>query len=168
MIFAGQITGFAAMIMSWLVFIQYKRKNILLSKLICDTLWTVHYILLLSYSAAAVTTIAIFREYVFYNYDKQWAKNKVWSPAFSLLFIASAVITWKNVFSLIPATSTVLTTIAFRNGNISVTRLLAFIASLGMLIYGINCHSIAVIINECVTESVIMFVTLKFALKNKE
>ena len=165
---SGQFIGLAAMIMSWIVFIQHKRKNILLSKLMCDILWTVHYIMFLSYSAAAVTTIAIFRECVFYNYDKNWAKSKLWSPAFLLLFMVSAVITWKNVYSLIPAMSTVLTTIAFRNGNISITRLLAFIASAGMLIYGINCNSIAVIINECVTESVIVFVTLKFALKNKE
>ncbi len=163
----GHISGFAAMIMSWLVFIQYERKNRLMFKLVSDMLWTAHYTMLSSYSAAAVTLIAIFRECVFYNYDKRWAKSNLWSGAFLLMFIVSTAVTWKNAFSLIPAVSTVLTTIAFRSGNITITRLLAFSASVGMLIYGIHCNSIAVIINECVTESVIAIVAIKIALINK-
>lgn len=110
----GQIIGFFAMAVSVLIYLQRKRRNILALKLTTDVLWAMHHLLILSYSAAT-TTIAIFREIVFYNYDKKWAKSKWWGIGFSMTFILASLLTWKDAFSIIPAFGTILTTIAFGN-----------------------------------------------------
>ena len=109
----GQIVGFAAMAVSMLIYLQRKRKNILILKLSSDVLWALHHLMILSYTAALTTAIAIFREIVFYNYDKKWAKSRWWSVGFSLVFVMAALFTWKDAFSIIPAIGTVLTTVAF-------------------------------------------------------
>lgn len=148
----GQIIGFAAMVVSILIYLQRRRKNILILKLTTDVLWTLHHLLIFSYTAAVTTSIAIFRELVFYNYEKKWAKSKWWSVAFSLAFVLAAVFTWKDIFSIIPAVGTILTTVAFGSKNMTVTRIFASIASLGMLIYGLHYNSIPTVINECLTQ----------------
>ena len=148
----GQIVGFAAMAVSMLIYLQRKRKNILILKLSSDVLWALHHLMILSYTAALTTAIAIFREIVFYNYDKKWAKSRWWSVGFSLVFVMAALFTWKDAFSIIPAIGTVLTTVAFGSKRIGVTRLFAAMASIGMLFYGLHYHSFATVINECFTQ----------------
>lgn len=156
----GQIVGFFAMGVSVLIYLQRKRRNILALKLTTDVLWALHHLLIFSYSAAATTSIAIFREIVFYNYDKKWAKSKWWSVGFSMTFIMAALLTWKDTFSIIPAIGTVLTTIAFGSKNTVITRIFASLASLGMLFYGIHYGSVPTVINECLTQ---MSVAVSFA-----
>ena len=97
----GQIVGFAAMAVSMLIYLQRKRKNILILKLSSDVLWALHHLMILSYTAALTTAIAIFREIVFYNYDKKWAKSRWWSVGFSLVFVMAALFTWKRIDRMI-------------------------------------------------------------------
>lgn len=148
----GQIIGFAAMAAAVLIYPQRKRRNILTLKLSTDVLWATHHLLIFSYTAAAVSAIAIFREIVFYNYDKKWAKSKWWSVGFSVIFFLAVLLTWKDIFSIIPAVGTVFTTIAFGSEKVTVTRIFAFFASVGMLIYGVHYNSAATIANECLTQ----------------
>ncbi len=154
--FIGQTVGFIAMLVSVAIYWQRKRKNIIFMKLTTDVLWALHHLLIFSYTAAATATAAIFREFVFYNYDKKWAKSRMWQISFSLLFAVAAVVTWKDCFSIIPAISSILTTIAFGNKRIFIIKLFAFAASVGMMIYGIHYHSAATIVNECLTQSSII------------
>lgn len=153
----AKTVGFAAVGMALLMFFQHKRKNMLALKLSADVLWTLHYIMIVRYSAAAVTFIAIFREIVFYNNDKGWAKSKLWIVCFCALFIASALFTWQSIFSLLPVFATVITTVAFGNKSVVAAKIVSFFASLSMMIYGIYCASSAVVTNEIITESVIIF-----------
>lgn len=148
----GQIIGFLAMAVSVLIYLQRKRRNILALKLTTDVLWAIHHLLIFSYSAAATTTIAIFREIVFYNYDKKWAKSKWWGIGFSMTFILASLLTWKDAFSIIPAFGTILTTIAFGSKNTTITKIFASLASLGMLFYGLHYSSVPTVINECLTQ----------------
>lgn len=164
----GQIIGFAAMAVSILIYLQRKRRNILALKLSTDVLWALHHLLISSYTAAATTAIAIFREIVFYNYDNKWAKSKWWCAGFSAVFVLAAILTWKDAFSIIPAVSTVLTTVAFGSKRVFVTRIFAFLASVGMLIYGQHYHSAAIIVNEIFTESsIIVSFIISYYMKRK-
>lgn len=164
----GQIIGFAAMAVSVLIYLQRRRRNILALKLTTDVLWAMHHLLIFSYSAAATTTIAIFREIVFYNYDKKWAKSKWWGIGFSMAFILASLLTWKDAFSIIPAFGTILTTIAFGNKNMTITRIFASLASVGMMIYGLHYNSVPTVINECLTQlSVAVSFVVGFHIKRK-
>lgn len=150
--YIGQIIGFAAMAVSIIIYWQSRRKNRLILKLTSDLLWVMHFFMICGYSAAATTLAAVFRELVFYNYDKKWARNKLWCVVFSIIFVSAALLTWKDNYSIIPAVSSVLATVAFGSEKINATRAFAFFASIGMMIYGIHSNSAATVVNEVLTE----------------
>lgn len=156
------------MAVSALIYLQRKRRNILALKLTTDVLWVIHHLLIFSYSAAATTTVAIFREGVFYNYDKKWASSKWWVVGFSTVFVFAALMTWKDAFSIIPAISSILSTVAFGSKKIAITKLFAFLASIGMFVYGIHYNSMATVANECITQlSIIVSIIICYC-RNKK
>lgn len=167
----GQIIGYVAMFVSIMIYFQRKRKNVLMLKLTTDVLWATHHLMIASIPAAATTTFAIFREIVFYNYDKKWAKSTWWKVFFSTGFVIAALLTWKDYFSIVPAIASVLSTIAFGSKKLSVTKIFAFLSSVGMLIYGIHYGSSATVVNECITEASIIisaFVSIVLLKRNKK
>lgn len=163
----AKAVGYAAVVTALLMFFQHKRENMLTLKLSADVLWTLHYVLIARYSAAAVTFIAIFREIVYFNNDKSWAKSKLWVLMFIMLFSSSAFLTWQNAFSILPAFATVITTIAFDNKSVFKTKIISFFASLSMLVYGLHCASSAVVTNEIITETAIITVFILDYIKNR-
>ena len=104
--------------------------------------------------------ISIFREIVFYNYDKKWAKSKIWLFFFIGCYISSSIITAKNIFGIFPVTASILATVAFWNKNVKNIKIISIPVSSCMLIYNLYCFSIAGIINEIITLSSI-FIILK-------
>lgn len=156
-VFIGQIIGYAASAASLTVFFAKKRKDMIALKLLSDVLWAIHHVLIGSFPAAATTLIAVGREYVFYVTAKSGKKNNVAPCFFMLLFALSAVITWKDVYSLFPALCSVTATAAFWNRNTQVIRALSFISSVFMLVYGLHYSSYATIFNEIVVELAIIF-----------
>lgn len=57
----AQFFGFAAIVDSFFIFQQTKRRNMLILKVLQDLLWLVHYVLLACWSAAATSLICAFR-----------------------------------------------------------------------------------------------------------
>ena len=74
-----------------IIYQQKNGKKLLFYKLISDFLWAAHYFLLGAVSAALVAVIGIFRETVFFNQDKKWAKSNLWLVFFILCSICVAV-----------------------------------------------------------------------------
>lgn len=133
------------------IYQQKGSKQLLLYKLLSDFLWAFHYYLLSAYAAMAVAIIGIFRETVFLNQDKKWAKSKWWLVFFLACSVTSAIVTWKNMFSILPAVASVLSVISFWRNRPNFTRRLAFPISFCMLTYDVTCDSYAGIINEIFT-----------------
>ena len=165
--FVGQMIGFAAMAVSIIIYWQGKRKNRLKLKLSSDVLWSAHHLMIASYAGAATTAVAIFREIVFYNYNKKWARSKWWYIGFSVVFTFAALLMWRDAFSGLAALSSVLSTIAFGSKRAVFTRGFGFMSSAGMLIYGVHYNSVATVVNECITETSILMVFISIWLKNK-
>lgn len=133
------------------IYQQKGSKQLLLAKFVSDILWAMHYLLLNAYSAMAVAIIGIFRESIFMNQHRKWARSKWWLVFFLVCSVTSAVFTWKSVFSILPAVGSVLSVISFWRNQPNLTRYLAFPISLCMLIYDVTCYSYAGIINEIFT-----------------
>ena len=163
----AQIIGFVAMAVSIAIFWQRKRKNMLVMKLTTDVLWASHHMMIFNYTAAVTTAVAILREFVFYNYDKKWARSKWWSVVFSAVFAAAAVITWRDAYSIIPAISCILSTVAYGSKSVMKIKVFAFLASVGMLINGIHYRSLPTFVNECLTELSIISAICITAYKEK-
>lgn len=163
----GQLIGFLAMFVSFFIYQQNKRSNMVAIKLITDILWATHFYVIGSITAMVTTTIAIVREVVFYN-TKKGIAVRLWIAVFSVVFLLSAVVTWKSIFSLLPALSSVITTTGFAETNPKRMKIMIIPATVGMFIYNLNCKSIAGIINEILTMvSIISFFAIRYYKKRK-
>lgn len=88
------------------------------------------------------------RETVFLNEDKKWAQGKRWLVLFWVLGIVSAIVTWKNWFSILPAMASALSIFSFWKGEPKLTKILAFPISACFMLYNIACLSYMGIVNE--------------------
>ena len=145
------IVGVIGIGANMLIYQQKSDKKLLMYKMISDFLWALHYMLIDAYSACLIEAINIFREIVFYNNDKKWAKSKFWLIFFLLCSIISALFTFKNILNLLPAFASVLSVISFWRKNPDFTRALAYPISASMLIYDFSCLSYMGITNEIIT-----------------
>ncbi len=148
---ASYVFGVLGIVANVIVYQQKKGKNLLFYKLISDFLWAAHYSFLFAWSAAAVAVLGIFRELVFFNQDKKWAKSRLWLVFFLLCSGAVAVLTWKSVFSILPAMASALSVISFWRNDPRLSRGLAFPISGCMLTYDLTCDSYTGIANEIFT-----------------
>ncbi len=158
--YIGQSIGILAIIVSFFIYIQKSRGKMIFLKLVTDFLWGAHHLSISSYTAVATTGIAVFRELVFLKNSKN--VRGIWEILiFSVLFVLSSVFTWKDWFSVFPASASVLSTIAFGSDRIKLIRIFAFLSSVCMLVYGIHYFSIPTVINEILVESSIIIALIK-------
>lgn len=145
------IFGILGMCTTVLIYQQKTRKGLILSKLLSDVIWFLYYICLSAYSGAAIAVIGMIREIVFINREKKWAKHQGWLVFFLLLSFGSAIITWKNIFSILPCTASAISVISFWIGNPKLSRKLSYPISACMLTYNITSDAVIGVINEIFT-----------------
>lgn len=147
----AQIFRFIAIGSSLVIYQQKKRKNILIFKSVQDICWFIHYLILAAYSAAATSGICFVRAQV-YSSEKTIFKMKIWLFLFLGFYIVSAVLTWNGAFSIFPALSSSLSTVAFWLKNVNHTKIISILASLSTLVYNINvAQSVAVYVGVTFT-----------------
>lgn len=140
--------GIAATI---LIYQQKTRTGLILSKLLSDVIWFLHYFMLSAYSGAAIAVIGIIREIIFVNKEKKFAKHPFWLFFFLILSFGCAYFTWKNLFSILPCVASAVSVISFWIGKPVLSRLLSYPISASMLTYDIAIGSSMGIINEIFT-----------------
>ena len=148
MVYVVGALGIAANV---IIYQQKSGKKLVFWKLISDVLWALQYIMLGAYSGAAIAVIGIFREIVFYNNDKKWARSRLWLLFFICVSVLSGILTFKSVFSLLPMVASVLSILGFWRKSPSLSRVLAFPISASMLTYDIYAVSYMGIVNEVLT-----------------
>lgn len=150
--YIAQLLGFSAIGISLFVYSRKKREKILIFKLIQDLLWSAHYLLLGTYPAMATNLICASREITFNAKNPRLSKNHILTYAYVIFYLLSAILTWKNAFSIFPALSSIITTIAFRLKDPIKLKLLAIPSSLCTLVYNITTsHSISVYVGVTIT-----------------
>lgn len=147
----AQLIGALGIGANVIIYQQKNSKRLLLFKLLSDVLWFAHYMLLGAYSGAAIAFIGIFREFVFMNQNKKWASGYWWLIFFMICSLGSSVLTWKNIFCLLPAAASILSVISFWKNKPRLARYLALVISACMLTYDIVCGSYMGIANEIFT-----------------
>ena len=145
------IFGVLGMATTVLIYQQKTRKGLILSKLLSDVIWFLYYICLSAYSGAAIAVIGMIRELVFINRQKNWAKHPIWLVFFLVLSFVSAIITWKNIYSILPCIASAISVISFWIGNPKLSRKLSYPISACMLTYNVTCVAVIGVINEIFT-----------------
>ena len=126
----AQVIGGIAVACSLIIYQCKTRKGILAFKLVQDVSWLTHYLLIAAFPAAATSSLCICRGLIFYHSDKKIGKSPLWLPLFLCLYALSAALTWKNAFSIFPAISSSLSTVAFWMKKPHYTKIISIFASL--------------------------------------
>ena len=132
----GQAVGILAMIESFFIFQVTDRRKMVLLKLVDDVLWIIHFVLIGGYTGALTTTVAIFREIIFFfRGEKKWASSPLWAVGFSIVFAACAPLSWTGIFSIFPATASVISTWVFWMKRTETAKLLQVPSAVCTLVY---------------------------------
>ncbi len=178
-----QTIGILGMTMNVLSFQQKKQRNVILMQLCGAALFTVHYLLLgLAQDCILIgsflNAIGIVRAYVFSHKDKFHTEKRGWIYLFSLLFVASYILTFtvlgmektaaNLVIEFVPVAAMIIATVGFSMKTAKNIRTLALIYSPMWLVYNIIRMSIGGSLCEIFTIVSVGIGMLRHDIKKKE
>ena len=165
----GQIIGVIAMIESFFIFQVSERKKMVILKLVDDFLWVIHFLLIGGYTGALTTSVAVIREIIFYyKGSKKWANSKWWAIGFSFIFLLCSLLTWTNVFSLLPALASSISTWVFWVDETKHAKIIQIPCVILMFIYCIVCSSYSGILTQLITLISIIIYFIRLLVKRRE
>lgn len=146
----AQLFGAFGMGCLFLSYQQNERKKLIAGKLAADVMWVIHYLLLGALGGAIPNFVGIFREIIFMQGDKKWARSVFFPIFFICLNWALALSTADLPLSLIPICASTFVTISLWAKKPRITRLIGAGVSTAFIVYDIFVHSWIGIINESV------------------
>lgn len=134
----AQVCGAIVLILT-VISVQFKTKE----KIVMCFIWAnifaaIQYFLLGAITGAIVSIINAIRCIVFYIYKKKDMKPSITVLLiFEIIAVISGIISWQNMWSLIPIIVTVIYTYGLWQDNIKIVRITTAIAGFGWAIYNI-------------------------------
>lgn len=143
----AQILGFLAIGITCVVFSRTKKEKMLFFKILQDVLWTAHYLLLGLWTPVATSLVSVTRSSVYLICGKKKA-----SPAIPALFlglnILCGLLTWDNVYSILPVFAYCLPVIGFWMKNPRHVKMVQIPSSMLTFTYNVLCaHSVSVYVS---------------------
>lgn len=127
------------------------KKKIMILVTMTSLFYGVEYFLLGALSGVAVNIISIIRNVWFYINAKNNKKNSVWILIIlSALLVILGIITYTNIFSIIPIVATIMFTYSVWQDNNKVYKYMAVPMSIMWIVYNFICGSILGVIAESV------------------
>ena len=142
-IFWAQLIGFIPLILSLVTFALSKREHILISKLFSDLTSAIHFFMLGQGTGGAICTVNTARDFVFYHKTKKWASHITVPITFGVLTLASSIIQWQGVYSLLPTIGSLLALVGFWFNDPRKVKLINLPAIALWLMYSIIVGSIS-------------------------
>lgn len=167
----AEIVGVIGILSAAIIYQQKTRKGLMITKLISDVIWGVHYVLLGAYTGVAICFLAVFREMIFINRGRyKWASHIIWPIIFSTAALGTSALTWNGPISILPAVASATSVIAFWIGNPKLSRILAFPIAGEMIVYDIFTSSYAGMLNEAIgiTSAIIGIIRIDIIQRKKE
>lgn len=131
------VIGLAAVVLFLLSYLQKKRKNIIILNATSRVLYIVQYILLSAFEGAVLDITGVISSFLAQKKDTEFVKKRLkWFFIVSnLLIIGMGLLTYKNIFSILPIIGVVLHTSAFWIDDEKIIRRVSFIGSPFWLAY---------------------------------
>jgi len=118
-----------------------------------------------AFTGVAMNIVSIVRSIWFYINAKNNKKNNIWVLiVLSVFVIASGIITYSNIFSIIPIIATLLFTYSVWQDSTNVYRYLAVPMSIMWIVYNLCCNSLLGTITECT----VLFFEIVGIVRNKK
>lgn len=156
----AQIIGFIVLGIT-VISIQFKTKEkILICQIIANILVSIQYFLLNALTGGVVAVINVIRCLIFYYYKKKDKKPSVtFLSIFIVIAIVSGILTWQNVFSIIPIIVTIVFTYGLWQDNVKITRICTAITAGNWTIYNVIVKAYAGALQylaECISAIIAM------------
>lgn len=146
----SQILAFIAIFISMVTsIIKIERRPLLICQIIVNVVYGVHNFLLGAVTGGVINLLAVVLITVYYFKGKSKWISGIWTPAiFAVLFVLSAVLSWVNIFSLLPTIASLLFAIAFWLDKEKQIKFVYLINTLLWLTYAIITGSIVAAIGQ--------------------
>jgi len=164
----AQIIGAGGMAFLFASYQQTTHKRLIACKLGADVMWVMHYLCLSAYAGAIPNFVGIFREVIFMQSDKKWARSPIFPCLFILINWTLAILSWQSTLSLLPICASTCVTISLWVKNPKITRMIGAPVSCCFLIYDIFVGSWIGVINESVAIVSIVSSFIRNDLKKKQ
>lgn len=110
-----------------------------------------HYFFLNAYSGLVTKVMALIRNiFILGKEDNKKLKSNIFLILFIIVYIILAIITFKNIYSILPFVATIIYMIAVWNGNELQIKKIAFLCYFFCLVYNISVFSVMGIISNIV------------------
>jgi len=148
----SQIAGFIAFILSLIAYHRKKKSKIFQTMMVANVLDIIHYILLGAYSGCITKVIALVRnEIIIIKEKNKKLNNKIVLISLLFIYLVSGVLTYKNIYSILPILAAMIYLYFVWNGNELKVKKCAFYCYFLWLIYNICVFSIAGITSNIVS-----------------
>lgn len=125
----ANVFGVLGILTTVIIYQQKKNRNMLIWKLITDTIWVIHYLMLQANSVAVVTIVAIARSVILLCQNHAWARHKAWLWIFLASSLLLSILAWKDWTSSLVMIGSLACIIAFWIGNPKITRIISIPAA---------------------------------------
>lgn len=134
----AQICGIIALILT-VIAVQFKTKEkIVMCSVFANIVVAIQFFLLNAITGAVVSIINTIRCIIFYYYKKKDMKPSIIILLiFEIIAVVSGIMSWQNIWSIIPIIVTVIYTYGLWQDNVKVIRIATGIAGFGWAIYDV-------------------------------
>lgn len=160
----SQIFGFLAFIISLIAYHRKKKQKIFRTMMIANILDIMHYLLLGAYSGSVTKIIALVRnELIIVKEKYKKLNNYIILIILFIIYIIAGIITFKNIFSILPILAAIIYLYFVWNGDELKVKRVAFYCYFLWLTYNIFVFSIAGI-----TSNIISIISTLIAVYNEK
>lgn len=148
MIYA-QIAGLFAVI-AWLISIRKKKKKTIIKyQIVANAFYALQYLFLKAFTAVGMSSFAIIRTSVFYNYEiKKREIPKAIFILFEIITLVIGVLTYTNIMSIIPTINSMFYLYSLNQKKLSNLYIFILFAAILWLLYNINVGAYVAIIGN--------------------
>ena len=145
------IVGVVGILLNLAIYQQNTSKRVLLVKLISNVVWAMYYAFEGAYMGVCVACIGIARETTFILVKRKEKLGVMCLGLFACVSVICSILTWKTVFSILPAIGSIVSVFGFYFAIPKLSRCLAIPIALCMGFYDISAGAWVGLANEIIT-----------------
>ena len=163
----GQAVGVIATLLIVSSFQAKKRLSLLLIQTASSVLWAAHFFMIGQPTGAILNLICVVRNLIYSKKNEwKWAGSIVSPLSFVILSMAVPMLTYENIFSIIPMIGNSISSIALFLNKERQIRILSIFVSVCWLAYNLSAFSIPGIITE--TSNIVSITIALIRFRNKK
>ena len=159
----GQTLGGVAVLLGFIAFQMKTARKILAFEIATATVFSVHYLCLGAWTAAALNSLCILQSVAYYFRERCEKKGRAIPLIFTVLIVGSGLLTWEGWHSLLIISGLAVYSVSMASSNPRVIRFAMLYKSPACLLYNVLVRSVGGVLYETavLTSSVIGLIKYK-------